>query len=81
MRIPAEPESLDLDTVAAFLDRVGWTASAALVRRVSRTDVEHYQEIRHLNRRHDELVARLRVYEPAPDSRRPDFTPPPEASD
>jgi hypothetical protein len=77
--IKAEPISIGTDTVANFLDSIGWSRSADLVREIGKRSQEANLSADRWQKRYYEL---LNKYEPpAPRLPPPNYQPPPEASD
>ena len=69
-----EPLSFDSDDVAETLDRHGYERMADFVRQLGRQSQRENQREAQLIAKNDELVKRLRQYEPQPGVRSPVWT-------
>ena len=76
-----EPCSIDAQYIAEWLEAAGRPRSAAFVRYLGNRCREANLREADLRDRNEEVLARLRVYEPPADHVTVNYQPPPEASD
>jgi len=76
-----EPCSLDAKYIAEWLDAAGRPRSADFVRHLNLRVRDANRREDELRDRNEEVLARLRVYEPPADHITVNHQPPPEASD